>query len=113
MGAEDGELAGGGLPENPAAGTASAEAIAELLACAEITACELLPWGSNYTFLVTLDAGERGAGMAVYKPRRGEAPLYDFPDGTLYRREYAAYLVSRALGWDFIPPTIIRDGPHG
>src|SRR5262249_31596083 len=50
---------------------------------------------------------------AIYKPRRGEAPLWDFPDGTLYRREYAAYLVSQALGWAFIPTTIVREGPHG
>ncbi|MCX6020526.1 MAG: SCO1664 family protein [Chloroflexi bacterium] len=49
----------------------------------------------------------------MYKPRRGEAPLYDFPDGTLYRRERAAYVVSQALGWPAIPPTVIRDGPHG
>ena len=51
--------------------------------------------------------------LAVYKPRRGEIPLWDFPDGTLYKRERAAYLTAIALGWDFIPPTVIRDGPHG
>ena len=40
-------------------------------------------------------------------------PLWDFPDGTLYKREYAAYLMSEILGWGFIPPTTIRDGPYG
>jgi uncharacterized repeat protein (TIGR03843 family) len=49
----------------------------------------------------------------VYKPVRGERPLWDFPDGTLADREYAAYLVSEALGWSIVPPTVLRDGPHG
>jgi len=85
----------------------------DLLGNSEFLECQLHPWGSNYTFVAKLDGGEAGPGLAIYKPRRGEAPLYDFPDGTLYRREYASYLVSQALGWDFIPPTVIRDGPHG
>ena len=50
--------------------------------------------------------------MAVYKPARGERPLWDFPPG-LYRRELAAYLLSEALGWGLVPPTILRDGPLG
>ena len=87
--------------------------ILDLLARADITKCDLLPWGSNYTFLVELDAGDGVRGLAVYKPRRGEAPLYDFPDGTLYRREFAAYVVSEAIGWQLVPPTVIRDGPYG
>ena len=49
----------------------------------------------------------------VYKPIAGEAPLWDFPDGTLAGRELAAYLVSAALGWNIVPYTIIRDGPAG
>lgn len=49
----------------------------------------------------------------VYKPVRGERPLWDFPDGTLAGREVAAYLVSRAAGWDVVPPTVLRDGPLG
>ena len=49
----------------------------------------------------------------MYKPVAGEAPLWDFPDGTLAGRELAAYLVSAALGWDIVPYTIIRDGPAG
>ncbi len=85
-----------------------------LLQEGEIAAYELVPWGSNYTFLVAL-ADEEGEVRAtgIYKPRQGEAPLWDFPDGTLYRREYATYLLSRWLGWDFVPETVIRDGPYG
>jgi uncharacterized repeat protein (TIGR03843 family) len=49
----------------------------------------------------------------VYKPVRGERPLWDFPDGTLAGREVAAYLVSRAAGWNAVPPTVLRDGPLG
>lgn len=76
---------------------------------------KLIPWGSNYTFLASLrDEENDGAEYAVvYKPMKGEAPLWDFPSGTLYKREYGAYRVSRALDWNFIPPVIIRDGPHG
>jgi uncharacterized repeat protein (TIGR03843 family) len=56
----------------------------------------------------------RPAGLlAVWKPTRGERPLFDFPIGTLTRREVAAYLVSEALGWAIVPPTILRDGPFG
>ncbi|MBI2887164.1 MAG: SCO1664 family protein [Chloroflexi bacterium] len=88
--------------------------ILKLLERAEITSCALLPWGSNYTFLATLDGGAAGPGQAVYKPRRGEAPLYDFPGGTLYLREVASYLVCQLLGWGFVPPTVVRrEGPHG
>jgi hypothetical protein len=50
---------------------------------------------------------------AVYKPIRGERPLDDFPDGTLARREVAAYAVSEATGWGIVPPTVLRDGPFG
>jgi uncharacterized repeat protein (TIGR03843 family) len=72
----------------------------------------LLPWSSNYTFLMRIADSEMEA-LAVYKPRRGERPLWDFPDGTLCQREVAAYLVSEALGWHIVPPTLLRDGPHG
>ncbi len=83
-----------------------------LLARGEMVASELIPWGSNYTFAIRLKC-DGVAALAVYKPQRGEAPLWDFPRGTLYQREYAAYVVSNVLGWDFIPPTVIRDGLHG
>ena len=82
------------------------------LAEAEIFYCEPIEWGSNYSFAVALRRGSEQR-LAIYKPRRGEVPLWDFPDGTLYKREYASYLVTQALGWHFIPPTVIRDGPHG
>lgn len=82
---------------------------------AVIQDCELVPWGSNYTFAVLLEdpRGEFDETIAIYKPASGEIPLWDFPDDTLYRREYASYLVAEALGWHFIPTTVIRDGPHG
>ena len=51
--------------------------------------------------------------LCVYKPVRGEAPLHDFPDGTLARREVAAFLLSEATGWSIAPPTVLRDGPFG
>ena len=91
----------------------SAEDAHSLLARATIVACDVIPWSSNYTFAAQLTVDGQPDFLAVYKPRRGEVPLYDFPDGTLYKRERAAYVLSRALGWAFVPPTIIRDGPHG
>jgi hypothetical protein len=69
----------------------------------------LMPWSSNYTFLVTIHQADAET-LAIYKPCRGERPLWDFPDGTLALREVAAFHVSRALGWDFIPPTVLREG---
>jgi uncharacterized repeat protein (TIGR03843 family) len=69
--------------------------------------------GSNYTFLVTVHYNGEEL-PAVYKPSRGEQPLWDFPDQTLANREVAAYLVSQALGWCFVPFTVLRpDGPYG
>ncbi|KAF0109016.1 MAG: hypothetical protein FD146_60 [Anaerolineaceae bacterium] len=68
--------------------------------------------GSNYTFLVTVHhAGQEIP--AVYKPMRGERPLWDFPEASLAGREAAAYLVSQALGWGLVPLTVLRDGPLG
>ncbi len=87
-----------------------------LLALLSAGALELkgqFAWGSNYTFLVQVSAGDQVV-PAVYKPARGERPLWDFPDGSLAQREVAAYVVSRALGWDLVPPTVLRpDGPAG
>jgi hypothetical protein len=83
------------------------------LATAEIAGSELVPWGSNYTFAVLLTADDDSEHLAIYKPRAGEAPLYDFPEGTLYLRETASYQLSRKLGWNIVPPTVVRDGPHG
>jgi len=70
-----------------------------------------MPWSSNATFLVELTL-DGATALAVYKPERGERPLWDFPSG-LYKREIAAYLLSDALGWGLVPLTIARDGPYG
>jgi uncharacterized repeat protein (TIGR03843 family) len=78
----------------------------------EMEVLGLLPRSSNYTFLVRLRGGSEPV-LAVYKPRAGEAALWDFPDGTLCQREVAAYLVASSLGWPLVPPTILRGGPHG
>ena len=85
----------------------------DLLAHGEMGECHLAPVGSNYTFSTTLSDGAAQHCQVIYKPRRGEAPLWDFPDGTLYLREHAAYLLSEALGWGFVPPTLIREGEYG
>jgi hypothetical protein len=85
----------------------------DLVCHGEVLSCDLIPWGSNYTFLAALSRTGETEALGIYKPRRGEAPLWDFPDGTLYRRERAAYVAAQALGWEFIPLTVIRDGPHG
>lgn len=78
----------------------------------ELTALGRIRSASNATFLC--EAELDGALLhCVYKPISGEAPLWDFPDGTLAGRELAAYLVSDALGWNLVPHTIIRDGPAG
>ena len=69
--------------------------------------------GSNYTFLVDVHH-EGETYQAVYKPCKGEQPLWDFPDNTLAQREVAAYLLSEQLGLHIVPVTILReDGPHG
>ncbi|HEX7248538.1 MAG TPA: SCO1664 family protein [Actinomycetota bacterium] len=72
----------------------------------------LLPNSSNYTFLVRADAPS-GPVLAVYKPHRGESPLWDFDEGSLGRREVAAFVIADALGWPNVPPTLLRDGPEG
>ena len=90
----------------------SPERVLALLTQGTLAPVGLLPGASNDTFLSTISDGDLET-YAVYKPRDGETPLWDFPDGTLYRREMAAYLVARAIGWDFVPPTVIRDGPFG
>jgi hypothetical protein len=69
-------------------------------------------WGSNYTFLVQV-CHEDESVSAIYKPQRGERPLWDFPTGTLCYRERAAYLLSQAVQWPFVPPTLLREGPYG
>jgi uncharacterized repeat protein (TIGR03843 family) len=82
-----------------------------VLARGNITVKGRLPRSSNATFLVEV-AHDAGVALAVYKPERGERPLWDFPPG-IFRREVAAYLLSEALGWGLVPPTIVREGPLG
>jgi hypothetical protein len=87
-------------------------AVPPAMATGDLDILGLLPRSSNYTFLARAGDGD-DAVLVVYKPRRGEIPLWDFPEGTLCQREVAAYLVARELGWPNIPPTILRDGPEG
>ena len=83
-----------------------------LLSNAEIDIEGRMPWSSNATYLVNLSCNGEVVGQAIYKPLRGERPLWDFEPG-LYRRELAAYRLSQAMGIDLVPPTVIRDGPLG
>lgn len=91
---------------------AEGDRLLKLLGEGELTLQGLMPWSSNYTFLGQVADGE-DAQQVIYKPVRGERPLWDFPKGTLAKREVAAFVVCRALGWDFVPPTVLRNGPHG
>lgn len=88
-------------------------AIAPAIARGRLEILGLLPDSSNYTFLARAIGPDGEEVLAVYKPRRGEIPLWDFPEGTLCRREVAAYVLARDLGWPHVPPTILRDGPEG
>ena len=126
----------GGSPDPAAAGLTRAEMEAAALEGRQVagrlekaTAVRLLNEGevsvvgrrvtaSNSTFFCLVqgpdpESGRSVAASVVYKPVRGERPLYDFPDGTLACREAAAYAFSEASGWEIIPPTVLRDGPFG
>ncbi|MEY2415666.1 MAG: hypothetical protein QOH53_1000 [Ilumatobacteraceae bacterium] len=82
-----------------------------VLTCGEIDIEGRMPWSSNATFLVNVVCGDDHA-QGIYKPMRGERPLWDFEPG-LHRREVAAYRLSEALRLDLVPPTVLRDGPYG
>ena len=114
----------------------------QLLCHSDLVILGRMPWSSNATFLCELwpegtrpdggldedgallptdpatsgdassDDAPRPLGRAIYKPHQGERPLWDFPDG-LYRREAGAYELARALGWEVVPETVVRDGPLG
>lgn len=84
----------------------------EVLRNGELTVLGRIRSASNATFLCESTFGESTV-HCVYKPVSGEAPLWDFPDGTLAGRELGAYLVSAQLGWNIVPYTVIRDGPAG
>jgi uncharacterized repeat protein (TIGR03843 family) len=89
-----------------------------LLASADLEVQGRMPWSSNATFLVDLQRAGHTVAQTIYKPARGERPLWDFPNG-LYKREVAAYRLWAHLGWSEliggggVPPTIERDGPYG
>ena len=91
----------------------------EVLRDGEIEILGRILESSNNALLVTVtlpcpDPGEPPRVIhAIHKPRAGERPLDDFPDGTLGYREVAAYLASEATGWAIVPPTILREGPFG
>ncbi len=89
----------------------SIERVLQLLERGSLEIEGLMPDSSNYTFLVRV-ADEELSGLGIYKPRRGERPLWDFPRGTLCQRETAAYLLSSGLGWEIVPPTVLREGPQ-
>jgi uncharacterized repeat protein (TIGR03843 family) len=86
-------------------------ALTQLLTEGEIAVEMRMPYSSNATFLVRINQGERSC-RAIYKPLRGERPLWDFAPG-LHRREVAAYRLAIAMGFDFVPITVLRDGPLG
>jgi len=83
-------------------------ALLEILRSGELTVTGRLLDASNASFCAQV-RGDGVEASCVYKPRRGERPLDDFPDGTLGRREVAAFLVSEAIGWDIVPPTVWRE----
>ena len=103
------------MPEDerpPPASDLSGPAWLEHLAEGELEVLGRLPWSSNYSFLAMVRL--RGIEQrAVYKPGRGERPLWDYPGG-LFRREVAAYELSAALALGIVPETVLRlEGPHG
>jgi uncharacterized repeat protein (TIGR03843 family) len=85
---------------------------AEVLARGELTVRGQIRDASNAVLHCSVSY-EGQEVLCVYKPVRGERPLWDFPDGTLAQREVAAYEVSEATGWGLVPPTVLRDGPFG
>ncbi|GIV76351.1 SCO1664 family protein [Litorilinea aerophila] len=86
--------------------------VLEILTAGRMEEQGLLPYSSNHSFLVTV-THQQCTLPAVYKPRRGESPLWDFEWGSLCLRETAAYLVSHGLGWRLVPPTVLREGTRG
>lgn len=87
--------------------------ILDLLRESRHASVEPIYFGSNHCFLVTLESSTSGESLAVYKPARGEYPLYDFPQGTLYKREIASWQINDLLGWNVIPATVSSNGRFG
>lgn len=99
--------------ENLRQQTLSRDVVLNLLARGTIRIIGRFPWGSNYTFLAEVKKDGEMLPV-VYKPARGERPLWDFARGTLAAREFAAYLISELLGWNLVPSTVLREeGPLG
>ncbi|MFG3119155.1 SCO1664 family protein [Streptomyces sp. NPDC048197] len=109
-----GQLPGPTGPQDPppAAAEPAGGPTDALLAEGELTVRGRIREASNAVLYCTVTHDGRTA-SCVYKPVAGERPLWDFPDGTLAQREVAAYEISRACGWDLIPPTVLREGPYG
>ena len=84
--------------------------VLETLRTGELEVVGRLVGSSNHAMVVRVLPD---AFLSVWKPTRGERPLFDFPIGTLTRREVAAHLVSETLGWGIVPPTLLREGPFG
>jgi uncharacterized repeat protein (TIGR03843 family) len=85
--------------------------VATVIENGEVEVLGRMPWSSNATYLCEVRCGGDVV-RAIYKPRRGERPLWDFPSG-LDHREVAAFELSEALGWDLVPLTVLREGPMG
>lgn len=83
----------------------------QVLTEGEIEILGRMPWSSNGTFLCNLELDGVEV-QGIYKPLEGERPLWDFPEG-LYQREVGTYQLSRHMGWDLVPPTVLRDGELG
>jgi uncharacterized repeat protein (TIGR03843 family) len=112
------EMESAALEGRQVAGRLDKATALRLLHEGEMTVVGRLMTASNATFFcmvagIGMDPAVTIAASCVYKPIRGERPLYDFPDGTLACREVAAHTVSEASGWEIVPPTVMRDGPFG
>ncbi len=107
---DDSALTGGTVSSS--SGAVDEAAALDLLNCGTLDVKGRLVDASNATMYCTI-SGNGAEAACVYKPVAGERPLWDFPEGTLAGRELAAYVVSRAAGWDVVPPTVYRDGPFG
>jgi uncharacterized repeat protein (TIGR03843 family) len=111
------EMEAAALAGRQVAGRLDPGAAIDLLRQGQLEIVGRLLTASNATFFCIVSgsdtAGKAISASCVYKPIRGERPLYDFPDGTLACREVGAHAVSEASGWDIVPPTVMRDGPFG
>jgi uncharacterized repeat protein (TIGR03843 family) len=96
----------------PSAAPPPAPEVLELLQHGSLDVTGRIVAASNATLLCTVEL-DGTTGTCVYKPVRGEQPLWDFPDGTLAGREVGSYLISATTGWGVIPPTVLRSGPYG